>query len=134
MSKTIQQTVAFKGASAKQLYNLYMNAKLHSEVTGAPAEISKKAGEAFKAFGGQIKGKTIHVLANKMVVQTWRAKGWDRKAPDSILTLLFQDTEDGAEVNMVHALVPDDQVAELKKGWSDHYWKAWKAYFKAQAA
>lgn len=134
MSKTIQQKVAFKGASAKQLYNLYMNAKLHSEVTGAPAEISKKAGEAFKALGGQVKGKTIHVLANKMVVQTWRAKGWDRKAPDSVLTLSFQDVEDGAEVQVVHALVPDDQITALKKLWNDSYWKPWKAHFKAQAA
>lgn len=134
MSKTIQQKVAVKGASAKQLYNLYMNAKLHSEVTGAPAEISKKAGEAFKALGGQVKGKTIHVLANKMVVQTWRAKGWDRKAPDSVLTLSFQDVEDGAEVQVVHALVPDDQVAGLKKLWNDSYWKPWKAHFKGQAA
>lgn len=134
MSKTIQQKVTFKGATAKQLYNLYMNAKLHSEVTGAPAEISKKAGEAFKVHGGQIKGKNLHVLANKMVVQTWRAKGWDRKQPDSVLTLSFQDTEDGAQVQMVHALVPDDQLASLKKGWNDHYWKLWKAYFKARAA
>lgn len=134
MSKTIQQKVTIKGATAKQLYNLYMNAKLHSEVTGAPAEITKKAGEPFKVFGGQIKGKNLHVSANKMVVQTWRAKGWDRKQPDSVLTLAFQDTEEGAQVQMVHALVPEERQAELKKGWNDHYWKAWKAYFKAKAA
>lgn len=134
MSKTIQQKVTFKGATAKQLYNLYMNAKLHSEVTGAPAEISKKAGEAFKAHSGNIKGKNLHVLANKLVVQTWRAKGWDRKQPDSVLTLYFQDTEDGAQVQMVHALVPEDQLALVKKGWNDYYWKLWKAYFKARAA
>lgn len=134
MSKTIQQTVSFKGATAKSLYNLYMNSKLHTEVSGAPAEISKKAGEPFKVAGGNIKGKNLHVQANKMVVQTWRAKGWDRKLPDSILTLYFEDTDDGAQVQMIHALVPDDQQAEVKKGWNDYYWKPWKGYLKTKAA
>ena len=133
MSKTIQQTVSFKGATAKNLYNLYMNSKLHSEVTGEPAEITKKPGEPFKAHGGQIKGKNLHVQANKLVVQTWRFKGWDRKQPDSILTLYFSDTEDGAQVQMVHALVPDDQQPLVKKGWNDYYWKNWKSYFKTKA-
>lgn len=134
MSKTIQQTIDFKGATAKELYNLYMNPKLHSAVTGAPAEISKQAGERFSAHGGRIRGKNLHVVANKMVVQAWRAKGWDRKDPDSILTLRFEDVEGGARVSLVQALVPDAQVADLKKGWTGHYWKPWKAHLKAKSA
>lgn len=134
MSKTIQQTIDFKGASAKELYNLYMNPKLHSAVTGAPAEITKKAGERFSAHGGQFRGKNLHVVANKLVVQAWRAKGWDRKDPDSILTLRFEDVDGGARVSLVQALVPDDKAADVKKGWTSSYWKLWKAHLKAKAA
>ncbi len=132
MSKTITQTVKFKGATAKELYNLYMNAKLHSAATGAPAEITKKAGEKWKAYKGVLRGRNLLVKANKMVVQTWRARGWDRNAPDSILTLHFSDTDEGAQVQMVHALVPDDKQVELKKGWRDHYWKPWRSYLRQQ--
>jgi activator of HSP90 ATPase len=130
MSKTINQVVKFPGSSAKELYNLYMNAKKHAEVTGEPVELSKKAGEKFSAYGKQLRGKNLQVSANKQVVQTWRAKGWDRKAPDSILILRFVDTEGGAEVHMTHAFVPDEVAKDIKKGWNDHYWKKWKSYIK----
>lgn len=130
MSKTITQTVKIKGATAKELYNLYANAKKHAEVTEAPAEITKAAGDKWKAYNNQLRGKNLLVSANKMIVQTWRARSWDRKIPDSVLSLRFSDVEDGAQVQMVHAFVPEDEVAGIKKGWNDNYWKKWKAYFK----
>lgn len=127
MSKTITQKVSFKGTSAKELYNLYLNSKKHSAATGAPAEMSKKVGEKWTAYKGQLRGTNLLVKANKTVVQTWRVKGW--KA-DSILTLSFQDTEEGCELTMVHALVPEDHAKDIKSGWTKMYWKPFKAYLK----
>jgi len=131
MSKTITQTVSFKGASAKDVYGIYMTAKKHAEATGAPAEITKKVGERFKAHKGHIRGKNLLVKANSMVVQSWRARGWDKTAPDSILTLRFADTDDGCELTMVHAMVPDEAAPDIKKGWTSMYWKPIKAYLKS---
>jgi len=128
MSKTITQTVKFKGASAKDLFNLFMDAKLHAAATGEPADISKKTGEAWKAYKGGIRGRNLFVSPQKkIVVQTWRARGWKT---DSILTMQFEDVEEGAQVTLVHALVPDEAAADIKKGWRDMYWNKWKAYLK----
>jgi hypothetical protein len=107
-----------------------MNAKQHSQVTGAPAEISKKVGEAWQAYDNQLRGKNLLVSASKMIVQTWRAKNWDRKTPDSILVLSFSDVEGGAQVELAHSLVPENDFKEIKKGWNDFYWKKWKAHIK----
>jgi len=90
MTKTITQKITFKGATAKDVYGIYMNSKKHSEATGAPAEMSRKAGEKFKAHKGHIRGTNLLVKANKTVVQTWRAKGWKS---DSVLTLQFNDSK-----------------------------------------
>jgi uncharacterized protein YndB with AHSA1/START domain len=133
MSKTITQTVTFPGATAGDLYALYMNSKKHGQVTGGPAEIGKKAGDAWTAFGKAISGKHLLVQRNKMIVQTWRAKSWGRATPDSVLVLTFADQEGGASVQVVHALVPDEALAEVKKGWNDLYWKRWKAHLKSAA-
>lgn len=130
MSKTITQTVKFKGATAKELYNLYMNPKQHAAATDAPVEITKKAGEKWKAYKGMLRGKNLLVSANKMVVQTWRARSFGTGTPDSVLTLRFVDTDEGAQVEMVHALVPDEVHPSVKKGWNDHYWKKWRSYLK----
>jgi hypothetical protein len=51
MAKTIEQSVVFKSTDTATLYNLYMDAKLHSLVTGAPAKISKKPGTSFTTHG-----------------------------------------------------------------------------------
>ncbi len=129
MTKTITQTVKFKGSSAKEVYGIYMNSKKHAAATGAPAEITKKVGEKWKAYKGQLRGTNLLVKANKTVVQTWRMKGW--KA-DSVLTLQFDDTDEGCQLTMVHALVPEEQAAHVKKGWTKMYWAPFKKYLKAQ--
>lgn len=128
MTKTITQTVTFKGASAKDVYGIYMNSKKHTEATGAPAEISKKVGEKWKSHKGELRGTNLMLKANKTVVQTLRMKGW--KA-DSILTLHFDDTAEGCEMTMVHALVPKDAAAETKSTWNKLYWKPIQGYLKA---
>ena len=128
MSKTITQKITFKGATAKDIYGIYMNSKKHSEATGATAEMTKKVGEKWKAHKGHLRGTNLLVKANKTVVQTWRAKGWKE---DSVLTLQFDDTSDGCELTMVHALVPDEFAADIKAGWTKMYWKPIKSYLKS---
>ena len=39
MVKTITQKVVFKNTTPQQLYELYMDAKKHTESTGVPANI-----------------------------------------------------------------------------------------------
>jgi activator of HSP90 ATPase len=91
--------------------------------------MTKKVGEKWSAHQGYLTGTNLLVKPNKTVVQTWRTKGW--KA-DSILTLQFDDTPEGCELTMVHALVPDDHAAHIKSGWTKMYWNPFKAYLKSK--
>ncbi len=134
MGKTIQLTAKFQ-ATAKQLYNLYMNAKQHAETTGWRVKVTKKVGEPFVAGNGYIKGKIIYLAPNKMLAQTWRGKDWEKTDLYSILTIRFEDIGDGeGKVTLVQVGVPESKAEEIKKGWRDHYFKTWKAYLKAQAS
>lgn len=45
MPKTIVHKVVFKNAARKDLYELYMNAKKHSEATGEKAKIFRQGGK-----------------------------------------------------------------------------------------
>lgn len=129
MTKTITQKVTFKGASAKDVYGIYMNSKKHSDATGAAAAMTKKVGEKWTAHKGYLRGTNLLVKANKTVVQTWRTKGWKS---DSVLTLQFDDTPEGCELTMVHALVPEDAASHIKTGWTKMYWNPIKAYIKSK--
>ena len=126
--KTIQQQVAFNEAPA-ELYELYMDAKLHTKATGAKASISKKIGSKFSAWDGYISGRTLHLVPGEMIVQTWRAKDWKKSVPDSIIVLSFlEDEEGGTDVELVHANVPDAEYRSLMDGWHEFYWRPWEAF------
>jgi activator of HSP90 ATPase len=128
MAKTIEQTVVFKNTTPKALYNLYMDAKQHSLVTGGAVKVSAKAGSAFSAHNGYCFGKTLHTVKDELIVQTWKGLDWDKPEPDSVFSLRFEKKGKDAVVHMVHAFVPDKVSKGIVKGWNDFYWKPWKQH------
>ena len=132
MAKTITQKVVFKNTTTKALYDLYMNEKKHSEITGGPAKISAKEGAAFSVYDGYIVGKNLHLVKDKMIVQTWRGSDWKKTDEDSVLVLTFHQKGKDAILKMAHVNVPSDQAQALKKGWDNFYWEPWKKYLTAE--
>jgi len=133
MPKTISQSLLFAAPPAT-VYALYADQKLHADVTGAAASIKAKTPSDFSAWDGYIKGRTLEARSNELIVQTWRADDWPSEAPDSVLVLLFQSEGEGTRLLVSHVNVPDGQAKELKKGWSDFYWKPWKKWIKENVA
>ena len=130
MTPAIQQSVEFD-APVETLYELYMDSKQHSLATGAPAKVSRKAGGAFSAFGGQLEGRNLLVVPNQMIVQTWRAEGWKKADPDSILVIRFSKTKTGGRVDLVHVDVPEYDHQGVTDGWHHYYWEPWRVYLEA---
>lgn len=128
MPKTIVQKVVFKNTTAKVLYDLYMDAKKHSLVTGAPAKISAKVGSKYSAHGGYINGKNLQLVKDKLIVQSWKAQDWDKEDIDSTFIILLEPKGKDVILHMTHANVPDKHSAGVKSGWNDYYWKPWKKY------
>jgi len=128
MAKTIVQKVVFKNTTPKILYDLYMDPKKHSLVTGAPAVISSKEGTKYSAHGGYIKGKNLHLVKNKLIVQTWRATGWEKSDVDSTFIIHLEQKGKDVVLNAVHANLPDKHSSHIDKGWHDHYWNPWKQH------
>ena len=131
MTPAIQQRVTFN-ASPHQLFRLYMDSKQHSAATHGKAVVSQKAGGMFSAFDGMIKGKTLAMVPNRMIVQSWRAKHWSKADLDSILVLTFSKTKRGAHVDLLHANVPKHDHQGVTLGWESYYWKPWRAYLEQQ--
>ena len=132
MTKTLVQKVIFKNTTPKALYELYMDPKKHSVATGAPAKLSDKIGGKYSAHGGYITGKNLQLVKNKLIIQTWRAMGWDKDDIDStfIINLLAKGKD--VVLEMVHANVPEKHADSINKGWNTHYWEPWKKYLSGK--
>ena len=132
MTPAIQQSVEFD-AKPETLYEMYMDSKQHSDATGAPAKVSRKAGGAFTAFGGQLKGQNLLLIPNKMIVQSWRAEMWKASDQDSILVIRFNKTKTGSRVDLAHVNVPEYDHQGVTDGWRHYYWEPWRVYLEALA-
>ncbi len=128
MSKTIVQKVVFKNTTPDVLYDLYMNAKKHSMIAGAPCEISNKVGSSYSVHGGYIKGKNLHLVKDKVIAQTWRALGWEDSHVDSIFIINLEQKGKDVVLHATHSNVPEKHSESIAKGWTDHYWNPWKQH------
>ncbi len=128
MSKTIVQDVLFKNALPKDLYDIYMNGDKHSLATGAPTEISDVEGSSFSAHSGYITGKNLHLVKNRLIVQTWRAQSWDSDDIDSTFIIHFEQKGNDTVLHAIHANVPDNAFDGLDSGWHKMYWEPFKLY------
>jgi len=126
MAKTITQKIVFKNTNTKALYDMYMNEKKHSELTGGPVKISSKTGAVYSVYDGYITGKNLHLIKDTLIVQTWRGSDWDQTESDSILILKFETKGNNVNLKMIHANVPSEHAKSIKKGWDEYYWEPWK--------
>lgn len=131
------KTTSFKqkitvNALPVRVYDLLMDSKKHSDLTGSPCVISKTVGGDFTVYDGYAYGKNVELIPAKKIVQTWRAKE-DKWPEDHFSEITFELTPapDGhCQINFVHKDLPIAIAENFKQGWKDFYWKPLKKLFK----
>ena len=125
MNKAIEQKILFTGATAEELFDIFVNPEKHSDIHGgATAKISGKEGDSFSLLNGNLNGKNLLIVPHRMIVQSWRGNIWKKDDLDSILILVFANKTNGAEIEMVHAFTPN-QFTQL---WNEIYWQPIKQF------
>ena len=118
-------------ATPQAIYDILMDSKAHTTLTGAKAKISTKDGGAFEVYDGYAFGKNIDLLPGKRIVQTWRAK--EDKWPadhDSIIVFELNPLGKGrTRLVFEHREVPAALADNFKQGWIDFYWTPLRKMF-----
>lgn len=125
---TIRQS-EFIPAAPSVVYRAFVDARMHSEFTGANATFERREGGQFSSADGYITGKFLRLQNARRIVQEWKTSEWPADAPPSLLELRFVPRENGTEVRMVQTQVPADQAPRYRKGWDEHFWTPLKKYF-----
>lgn len=131
MASLIRQKVTFS-ASPRELFNIYLDSKKHGAAIDGKVSVSRKAGSRFSAFGGMLRGRTLMIVPDQLIVQSWRASSWKKNDPDSVLALQFDRVKNGGRITLVQVNVPAHAYRNINGGWPKHYWKPWKNYLKAR--
>lgn len=129
-TNSIHQTVQFE-ATPKRIYDLIMDAKLHSSITGSSVVMSNELEGTFSVFDGYCTGYNIELADGEKIVQAWNFKedGW----PDthySICTFVFNKADNGCILDFTQTNVPEHKIQALTDGWNDYYWEPIKNYLE----
>jgi len=99
MNSAIEQIMAFKNTTPEELFDIFLDSNKHSQILGGAAvKISKKEGDSFSCLNGNLTGKNLMIVPNRMIVQGWRGNVWKKGDLDSILILTFTSMTNGAKI------------------------------------
>jgi len=134
MLKTIEQSEFFPVAPA-ELFRIFIDAKKHAAMTGAPAVIQGRPGGEFRAFDGLLTGTILAIVPNRLIVQQWRSCNFKKDDIDSTLILKFtperRGERRGCRIDLVHVNVAKHDHAGVTKGWKKYYWTPLRKYLKS---
>ena len=117
-------------ALPEEIYEAFLDPRIHSEFTGSKATGKAEVGEKFTAWDGYIFGRNLELEKGKRIVQEWMTTEWPENYPPSKLELSFKEANGNTELIMVHSGVPANQKKELEQGWTNYYWKPLTNYFE----
>lgn len=128
MKKTdvIEQEITIK-CTPHEIYEAFMNSKIHSKFTEGKAKISREIGGKFSVFEGSINGKNIELIQDQRIIQSWRSDGenWP-KGYYSTITIILELTDEGTLIKFTHVDIPEGAIESVKEGWNTYYWEPLK--------
>ena len=125
--KTIKQTVHIN-ATPQDVYEVFVDAKKHGEITGSKAVFENKVGGKFDVWDGSLTGENLELVPGKKIVEKWRADDW-HSGHFSTLTITLESDGEGTKLALVQEDVPDDKADDIDDGWHEYYWKPMNEYF-----
>lgn len=123
---SIHQEISFNAAPAK-IYEALTQSSPFAALTGAPADIGAKVGDAFSLFGGMISGRHLEMTPGKCLVQAWRAGNW-AEGVYSVVRFELAAQGTGTRLSFDHTGFPAEMKAELEGGWQKMYWEKMSAW------
>jgi activator of HSP90 ATPase len=122
-TRSIRQSITFK-AGPHDVYELLMDSRKHSKLTGDKATISRRVGGRF-TVGDYIEGVNLELVPDQKIVQSWRGTDWPQ-GHFSRASFTLKAIEGGTRLSFSQNQVPEDFYDEIRQGWHDYYWTPMK--------
>ena len=108
-------------ASAQEIYDAWLDSLAHCEMTGGEADMSDEIAAEVSAWDGYITGRNLELIPGERIVQSWRTTQFADEHEDLIITLTFEEADDGTLMTLAHSNVPDEQTSYELGGWQEYY-------------
>jgi activator of HSP90 ATPase len=123
-TKSVKQVANFR-TTPHEVYEALIDEVKHAAFTGGRANIRRCAGGTFSIFDGHAEGVTEELVADRKIVQTWRASDWP-EGHYSRVTFELSQVPGGTRLAFTQEGVPEEHCESIEQGWRDHYWAPMK--------
>ena len=86
--------------------------------SGYPAQMSTDPGSEFSLWEGDITGRNLEFINDKLVVQEWY---FGSQAEKSIVTIQIAPDRGNSLVTIEHTNIPDEEFSDIAEGWREYY-------------
>ncbi len=97
--------------------------------SGYPAIMNANVNTEFSLWEGDIVGKNLEIIENRKIVQEWYFGDQEEK---SIVTIKIFEDKKGAQVELIHSNIPDDDYENIIEGWDEFYFGAIINFFEIE--
>jgi len=98
-----------------------MNSDMKKMLGTTPTQMDARPGGVFTLFGGYITGFNLELVPDARLVQAWRSGAW-KPGEYSIARFVLEPLGESTPLVFDHAGFPEDDAAQLAKGWHGNYW------------
>lgn len=127
--KTIKQTILFN-ASAPDLYEMLINARKLTKITGGKATNTEKVNGKFSAWDDYISGINVELAPGEKIVQKWTCQDFPNEHFTDVTIELKKKSNKQTELVFTQTNVPDDLYDDISEGWNQFYWEPIRDYIE----
>ena len=95
--------------------------------SGYKAHMKAEENTEFEMWDGDISGKVLKLVPNRLVEQEWYFGEQEEK---SIVTIKLHAERHHVSVELRHTNIPDEIFEEIEMGWKEHYLGRIKAFLE----
>ncbi len=105
-------------AEVEDIYTALTNPITIELWSGYPAVMSTEPDSEFSLWDGDITGKNLEFIPNKLIKQAW---DFDEQTEPSIVTIKLHPDKNFVSVEVRHTNIPDEAFENIVQGWEEFY-------------
>jgi len=102
-------------ATPEQVYNALTNPRIIELWSNSKVEFELEKGSEFSIYDGDIVGKIIDFIPNKLLVQEWYFDNPEGK--ESIVTIKLHGDRKSTSIEIKQTNIPDEAYENISNGW-----------------
>lgn len=105
-----------------EVYAMWLDENQMAEMTGKPCTIEPKQSGEFSYYDGQFTGRSLYLMENLKLVQSWSHVDWPQNSYSTVKIALSKVSETKTELSLEQSDIPKGFLKKVDEAWHSQFW------------